>query len=97
MRLLETQRLRGAVLVSACHTDLGDAPGRGAYQSMYARPMSEPLGTIAAPGTLGASVFLMFFSIHFDLFMATWSRPTEEWSTISDNAGGARGLLSPVV
>mmetsp|Transcript_31773 Transcript_31773/g.68366 ORF Transcript_31773/g.68366 Transcript_31773/m.68366 type:complete len:195 (+) Transcript_31773:45-629(+) len=24
MRLLETQKLRGAVLVSACHTDLGD-------------------------------------------------------------------------
>ncbi len=36
MRLLESTRLRGAVLVSACHTDLGLASERAA--GYYSRP-----------------------------------------------------------
>ena len=36
MRLLESTRLWGAVLVSACHTDLGDAGERAA--GYYSRP-----------------------------------------------------------
>ena len=36
MRLLESTQLRGAVLVSACHTDLGDAGERAA--GYYSRP-----------------------------------------------------------
>lgn len=36
LRLLETQRLRGAVLVAACHTDLGDANERAS--GYYNRP-----------------------------------------------------------
>ncbi len=48
MRLLESTRLRGAVLVSACHTDLGDAGERAAgYYSrpwQVSRPKLVPIG-----------------------------------------------------
>lgn len=54
MRLLESTRLRGAVLVSACHTDLGDAGERAA--GYYSRPWQVSYTVLSS--SIGRTVHL---------------------------------------
>ena len=56
MRLLETHRLHGAVLVSACHTDLGDDGERAAG---YYPPSGGPWQWAAMMANAGGNIRLL--------------------------------------